>query len=251
MSEIEKPVSNYQILGDLRENQIAEILTKYAGVKDITQITDNDYYMLKNGRQAKTLFDVNPGKFNKSNGDFFDTSKGKVQLVVLDGGKVVANVNNRRLELKIPDNWGDYVFSDNQKKELSENGYIKERITLKENFDVFIGIDKDLNSVVSMPIKMLHVPKNAIGNNNPLTDDQLKSLRNGYSVDYPRYVDSKGNISDKKIIIDRISGTVQRIPLVSGKDQAQKAEIAKAASISQVENHKQEESKKKSKGVSV
>jgi hypothetical protein len=245
-------LNSFEVLNKLSNNEIADILSK-RGVKNVLQITKNDFFRLKKGRQANTLFDLRPSTFNASNTDIFDVTKGKVQLVVLNDGRVAANIDNKRLELQIPTHWGDYEFSKKQLDELTNNGYIKERIKLKNDFEVFIGVDKELNCVVSMPIKMLLIPSNVLGVNNPLTDDQLKTLRNGYGINYIGYKDKDGNVSNKEVFIDRIRGGVGVKPMKSGLETAQKADQAKDLQVgnSQSESESKDESKKKSKAKSI
>jgi hypothetical protein len=245
-------LNSFEVLNKLSDNEIADILSK-RGVKDVLQITKNDFYRLRKGRQANTLFDVRPSNFNVSNSDLFDVTKGKVQLVVIPDGRVAANIDNKRLELQIPTHWGDYEFSKKELDELTNNGYIKERIKLKNDFEVFIGVDKELNCVVSMPIKMLLIPSNVLGVNNPLTDDQLKSLRNGYGINYIGYKDKDGNVSNKEVFIDRIRGGVGVKPMKSGLETAQKADQVKDLQVenSQSESESKDESKKKSKAKGV
>ena len=245
-------VNSFEVLSKLSDNQIADILSK-RGVKDVLQISKNDFYRLRKGRQANTLFDLRPSNFNGSNPDVFDLNKGKVHLVVLDDGRVAANVDNKRLELQIPTHWGDYEFSKKEQDELTNNGYIKDRIKLKNDFEVFIGVDKELNCVVSMPVKMLLIPSNVLGVNNPLTDDQLKSLRNGYGINYIGYKDKDGHVSNKEVFIDRIRGGVGIKPMKSGLEAAQKVDQVKdlPVEIVQSESENKDESKKKSKGKSV
>lgn len=250
MSEIEKPVPNYQILKDLTPNEILEKLS--FAVKDISKVTKNDIYRLSKGLSSATLFDLKPPKFDPDDKDMFDVTKGKIYFKVKEG-RVFANVNNRCLNLKYPPELNKYVFTEKQLEELEKTKSIKNRITFPDGSDAFVAVDQALNKVVFTPIRSILVHKNSLGKENPLTDLQVETLRKGYKVDRFIYKEKDGKTTDKAVVIDYVIGEPRLIDFKSGKDQAKKAELAKAESVSvnQAESNKQEESKKKSKGVSV
>jgi hypothetical protein len=119
---------------------------------------------------------------------------------------------------------------------------------LGNKYDAFVSVDKELNLVRLMPISRLSIPQNALGERNPLTDDQVESLRKGYPVTYFGYIDSKGEKSTKTVGIDRINGIVKVSKPKSGLDAAKKAEVVQSAAQEHeiAENPKKKSSKSKS-----
>jgi hypothetical protein len=219
MSEDEKAIEGYHKLKNLTENEIGSLLHRTGKIKNPSQLTSVDFYLLSQGKYTKTLLDLRPTALSEDY-DFLDNSKGKIKLKVLADGKIVTGIRYRCNAIKIPDVFAKYELSESDKKELTEKGFLKDRVELQSEhghaYKAFLSIDKDMNSLVSMPISRLNVASNVLGKDNPLTDDQLKSLRNGYPIAYFGYSDKEGNKSNKTVGIDRINGIIQVSNMKSG-----------------------------------
>ena len=247
MSEEVKAADGYKKLKNLTENEIGSILLKTRTLKNPAQLSSIDFYLLGQGKYTKTLLDLKPTGLSKDY-DFIDNSKGKIKLKVLADGKIVSGIRYRCNAIKIPDVYANYQFTESEKKELMDKGYLKDRVVLQtehgKEYQAFISIDKDMNSLVSMPISRLNVASNAFGKENPLTEDQLKSLRNGYPIAYFGYIDKEGNKSNKTVVIDRINGIIQVTNMKSGLKASNELELKESAI-----DQSMERKKSKSKGV--
>ncbi len=130
MSEDEKAIEGYHKLKNLTENEIGSLLHRTRKIKNPAQLTSVDFYLLSQGKYTKTLLDLRPTALSKDY-DFLDNSKGKIKLKILADGKIATGIRYRCNAIKIPDVFAKYELSESDKKELTEKGYLKDRVELQ------------------------------------------------------------------------------------------------------------------------
>lgn len=248
MSDEKMTAEGYSKLKSLSDNEIAGILQKTGMIQQVTQLTDTDFFLIRQGKYTKTALDLKPSDFSKDLPEYLDITKGKIKVNYSQTRDFFnAKFLFKHKSLEIPVEYAKHKFSDSQRTELESKGYLKDKIQLTDyvgnKYDAFVSVDKQLNLVTSMPINRLSIPSNALGERNSLTDDQVESLRKGYPVTYFGYIDSKGEKSTKNVGIDRINGIVQLSSPKSGLEAAKKAEVVQS---SVQENEISEKSSKKS-----
>jgi hypothetical protein len=254
MSDEKMTAEGYTKLKSLSDNEIAGILQKTGMIQQVSQLTSTDFFLIRQGKYTKTMLDLKASDFSKDLPEYLDINKGKIKVNYSQTRDFFnAKFRFKHKSLEIPVEHAKHKFSESQRNELESKGYLKDSIQLTDylgnKYDAFVSVDKELNLVTSMPISRLSIPKNALGQKNPLTDDQVESLRKGYPVTYFGYIDSKGEKSTKAVGIDRINGIVKVSKPKSGLDAVKKAEVVQSA----VQEHEIAENpqKKSSKSKSV
>jgi hypothetical protein len=228
--------SEYLTINSLTKDQIIDLLANKAGITNCNVLTDSDFLLLRSGRMCESLLSTNFSKFIPDElKDKVDTKLCKVKLNYVASIDQVRPVIVRKYnQLRIPNSYMGYEFSNFELKELEEKNRLSSIVCLDiKNYksEGIICVDRDLNMLKFLPIEKISINK-SIGNNH-LNDVQIKSLRKGYPVLIQNFERNDGRKFDAIIEInnDGLSRSKFAISGISQWLEEQKKQVARMNEI--------------------